>query len=104
MTNRVIDFKQIRKDLIELYEEFIENPEDKKLLKEIGEYDFTFGGLSGYNDYLKNPIVPEDVVSGLNWLGMIVQYGAWKDDHDLSKGNLLRKAKEILGRMNKADK
>ncbi len=104
MTNRVIDFKQIRKDLIELYEEFIENPEDKKLLKEIGEYDFTFGGLSGYNDYLKNPIVPEDVKLALNGLSGIRQYGMWKEGHGLSNTNLMKRAREDLDRLKALDK
>jgi hypothetical protein len=97
-----INFQEIRKELLELYKEFLENPEDKALNKEITLYELKYGGLSSYNDYLKSQPIPKDIEEALNGLSTMYQYGLFEDDHKaFSNDKIISNAKEILEKLSK---
>ncbi|MDO8467850.1 MAG: hypothetical protein Q7S56_02800 [Nanoarchaeota archaeon] len=103
-----INFKNMRKELIQLYEEFLKNPSDESIRRKVIKYELDFGGLSLYNDYLKSQPVPKDIENALSGLSTIYQYGWWKDTnkadaHEVfSNENLITLAKRILEDLKKS--
>jgi len=92
-----IDFQKMKKELIKLYEEFLENPEDETTNKKIIAYELQYGGLQKYNDYLKSRPVPKYIETALSGLSTIYQYGLWEDSNEyFSNEKIVSKAKEIL--------
>ncbi|MDP3026813.1 MAG: hypothetical protein Q8N63_03830 [Nanoarchaeota archaeon] len=98
-----IDFQKMRKDLIRIYEKFLENPEDKSIKKVAIDYDRNFGGLASYNDYLKSQPVSKNIEMALNWLSAIYQFGVWEKEHTLSDENIISKAKIVLENLKKSE-
>ncbi len=100
-----VDFQKMRKELIILYERFINNPESEEVKDDLMAYEHTFGGLTAYNDYLKSRPVPKDVVSGLGGLSIIFEYG-WFESRDkiYTKEKIFSEAKRILEDLKKEDK
>jgi len=94
--SEAVDFNNMRKELIWLYEEFLRNPADKSIQKRAIDYDRNFGGLSSYNSYLKSQPVPPDIEIALNGLSAIYQFGTWGKEHDLSNDKIIYKARKIL--------
>ena len=99
-----VDFEEMRKELIRLYEEFLENPEDEVISKKIIAYELIYGGLSSYNDILKSRPVPIDVERALNGLSTIYQYGLWDDSHKaFSNDRIISAAKSVLEDLKKSE-
>lgn len=95
-----INFRKMRKELIELYKEFLKNPRDETLNKKIIAYELQFGGLQVYNDYLKSQPVPKDIEMALSGLSTVYQYGLWEDfNEDFSNEKIISKAKKILAEL-----
>ncbi len=91
-----IDFNKIRKDLIEIYKNFLENPDNEEIIKKAFNYEKEYGGLSTYNEYLKSQPVPEEIEKALNWLSALYQFGIHEKNHYLSEDKILKEAKKIL--------
>ena len=91
-----INFKELKNELIFIYEEFLKNPENKDIQKEAKCYETQFGGLSTYNDYLKSEPIPKNIEKALNWLSALYQYGLWGEKHELSDEKIIYESKEIL--------
>jgi len=102
--SETIDFKKMKEELIELYENFLKTPEDKFIQEKAIKYDKCFGGLQAYNDYLKSQPVPQEIEMALRGLSAIYQYGLWEDTHDLSNGKIICKSKKILKELKKRRK
>ena len=86
----IIDFQVMKKELIELYESFLKNPENELIRKKIIAYDSAFLGLSGALH------TPKMIEYALNRLPLLCQYGLWKDGHAFSNQNIISEAREIL--------
>ncbi len=67
--------EKIREELLELYEEFLDNPQDERIKGKLISYDRDYGGASHYNSILKKKAISDDVVKGLNALSLAYQYG-----------------------------
>ena len=76
------NFQKIKKELIKLYEEFLENPLDQDVIDRIIHYSKVFGGLGSYNDYFKSLFVPKNIESALNGLSALYQYGLYENTHE----------------------
>ena len=101
--SETVDFKKMKKELIELYENFLKTPEDKSIQKKAIKYDRDFGGLQVYNDYLKSQPVPKEIETALGGLSTIYQYGLWEDNHEaFSDEKIVKEAKKILEELKKA--
>ena len=100
-----IDFQKMRKELISLYEKFLKNPESDDVKEDLMSYEYEFGGLTAYNDYLKSQPVPKDIVKGLGGLSIIFEYG-WFEDRDkiYTKEKIFSEAKRLLEELKKQDK
>ena len=97
-----INFPKMRKELILLYENFLEKPEDQATNKKIMAYELLYGGLSSYNEILSSQPVPKDIGGALEGLSTIYQYGMWEDTHEaFSNEKIVRHAKKILGELKK---
>jgi hypothetical protein len=81
------DKNKLREDLLELYIAFLDNPEDKSVHLKAINYDRTYGSLEGYTS------VEDSIKKAISFLSFMAQYGHHKEDSDLSKENLLKKAK-----------
>ncbi len=100
-----IDFQKMRKELIVLYNKFLEGPENDKTYREIVDYHLEFAGLTAYNERLKSRPVPKDVENALHGLSTIYQYGMWEDSHiAFSNEKIIQSAKKILQDLKKEDK
>ena len=67
--------KQMRSELICLYEEFLKNPESEEVQSKLINFDRDFGGLAGYNDYLKSRPIPKDIELALGAIADLGLYG-----------------------------
>lgn len=95
--SEAVDFQKMRRELIELYEEFLANPGNETTEKKAIKLDRNFGGLSYYNEILSSQPVPKDVEGALNGLSTIYQYGSWEESHEaFSNDKILLEAKKIL--------
>ena len=92
--------KKIRRELIQLYKEFIENPESGDVKQNLIKFDRDFGGLAAYNDYLKSQPIPKDISKAIGHVSTIFQYGfgTYEDDW------ILKIAKETLDSLEEAAK
>jgi len=88
--------EEMREELIQLYENFLKNPEDNFVIKKIISYERKYGGLPIYNDYLKSQPIPQDIEIALNWLSSMNQFNKYKDNHPLANDKILERAKKIL--------
>jgi hypothetical protein len=88
--------KEMREELIQLYEDFLKHPEDKFVIQRIISYEKKYGGLSTYNDYLKSKPIPQDIETALNWLSSMSQFNKYEDNHPLANDKILERAKKIL--------
>lgn len=101
--SEAVDFQKMRRELIELYEEFLANPGDKTTEKKAIKWDRNFGGLSYYNEVLASQPVPKDIERALDGLSAIYQYGLWEDSHEAySNDKILLEAKKILEELRKS--
>ena len=104
-----INFKRMRKELVEIYKRFLKNPVDESTRDDAIKYSREFAGLSVYKDYLKSQPVPKDIEKALGGLTTIYQYGWWKDTnksdaHEIfSNENIITLAKEILEELKKSE-
>ena len=95
--SEAVNFQRMRRELIEIYKKFLENPKDEILNKKIIAYELKYGGLSVYNDYLKSQPVPKDIETALGGLSTIYQYGLWEMNTKLFQmKRLLKKPKKFL--------
>jgi len=84
--------EKIREELVELYEEFLENPEDEKTKGKLISYDWDYGGASYYDSILKKKSISDDVIKGLNVLSLTYQYGfGFQKDEDI-----VNKVRDVL--------
>ena len=88
----VFEKKKIRKELVLLYESFLSEPGNGITEGELIRFDRDYGGLSSYNDCLKDCPIPNDIVNALGYLSAIYQYG-WGLHNDKE---LIVEAKIIL--------
>lgn len=95
--SEAVNFQKMRKELIHLYKEFLENPESETANKKVIAYELKFGGLFRYNDVLSSQPVPKDIEKALGGLSTIYQYGLWGDSHEAySNEKIISVAKAIL--------
>lgn len=87
--------KKMRKDLIKLYREFIEQPESENVKSNLIKFDRDFGGLVSYNDYLKSQPVPKYIQDALGAVADLGLYG----EGFRSKEECLSFAKETLSKL-----
>ena len=100
-----INFQKMRKELISLYERFLESSDSEDVKSDFMIYERDFGGLQVYNDYLKSQPVPKDIESGLAGLSTVFQYGWFKDGGGMfSNEEIVVIAKKILEDLKKEDK
>ena len=100
-----IDFQKMRKELISLYEKFLESPDNHLTYNEVVDYHIKFGGLVKYNEYLKSQPVPKDIVTGLYGLSTIYMYKFYeKDEGIFSNEEIIVTAKRILQDLKKEDR
>lgn len=92
-----IDFQKMRKELISLYEKFVNDLDNPKIKEEFMIYGSEFGGLTAYNDYLKSPPVPKDIQFALCGIDMVLEYG-WFESRDkiYTKEKIFNEVKKIL--------
>jgi len=91
--------EKMRRDLLFLYERFIENPENEEVRSNLIKFDMDFGGLCAYNDYLKSQPIPEYIQ---NALGGLIDLGLYGEGFK-NKEECLYFAKEILKELSKTD-
>jgi len=93
--------KVMRKDLIKLYKDFIEKPEDETVRGNLMQCHLDWGGLVVYNDYLKSQPIPLYIVKALGSLIDMVVYG--QGFRFESKEECISFAKEILRKLEEKD-
>lgn len=92
-----INFPKMKKNLITLYEAFLKNPNNEKIREIIKEYDKAYGSLPHYNDNSVKKIVPDKILSAINGLSALYQYGMWEENHEVfSDTKILKTAQKIL--------
>lgn len=102
MNEETLNWKKIKKELLEVYEGFLKNPKDKSVHKKAIFYDKNYGGLTSYNDILVKKVVPEDIEKAINGLSTIYQYGMWEEGHEaFSNDKIMNSAKKILENLKK---
>jgi hypothetical protein len=94
-----INFTKMRKELIKIYETFLKNPADERVRDLVIVYDRKYGGLSTYNEILKERPVPEEISRALENLSGIYQYGLGTLDDE----ELISTSKEILKNLKNKD-
>jgi len=96
-----VDHKRMKRDLISIYQRFLQNPESREVQEEIIDYERKWGGLSSYNDILKKLPLSEPIRKALEGLSLLYQYGMHPSTHDLSDTNIKRRAEKILEELKK---
>ena len=71
-----ININKMRKELLEIYEEFLKNPRSTSLQNKAIAYDKEYAGLPSYNDVLSERAIPEDISEAIGFLFKIFQYGS----------------------------
>ncbi|MFB6226213.1 MAG: hypothetical protein ABEJ02_02580 [Candidatus Paceibacteria bacterium] len=69
------DEVDMRERLKELYQKFLEKPEDENIKSDLVEFDRQYGGLASYNDYLASKPIPEYISKAIGHISTIYQYG-----------------------------
>ncbi len=90
-----VNEKKMIKELIKLYEDFLDNPKDDQVISRLIAYDRIYGGLA--TDHYQKYISPV-LFNAIGALSSIFQYGIWNDeDHEaFSNEKLISVAKETL--------
>ena len=90
-----VNEKKMRKDLAEIYEDFLRNPNDSSVHSRAIAYDRKYGGLSAYSNILVKKPISQDIEKALNGLFKLYQYGNGTfDDNETVK--LAKKTLEDL--------
>jgi len=72
---QTFDEQKMKKELLELYQLFLENPDDENMKDKLIKYDRHYGGLATYNDYFKSHPISEEIKEALGGLVDISLYG-----------------------------
>ena len=91
------DNQKLREELINLYEEFIKNPENPEIMKKLEKAEGKYSGLIVYKDIVEDLPYTEEVIRAISELPFSIQYGLGT----FSKGDLILKAKEVLKELKK---
>jgi len=87
-----------RKQLIDLYTKFLDNPESEMVKSELIEFDKNFGGIIALNDYLKAKPIPVYISEAIGHISILFQYG---DNEFYSNPEIIDMAKRILQNLKK---
>ncbi|MCK4647513.1 hypothetical protein KAT24_01120 [Candidatus Pacearchaeota archaeon] len=97
-----INEEKLRKELLKIYESFINNPEDKKVLSLAQEYHLRYSGLQTCNEHLVKSVISENTEKAINELSTIYQYGMHDENHPaFSNKKIIESAKKILEELKK---
>jgi hypothetical protein len=88
-----IDFQKIKRELIAIYQKFLNDGEKEEAIDEAIKYDRIYGGLVSehYINY-----IPDYIVKAIERLSDIYQYGMRPRDKGYSNDELVSLAKKIL--------
>ena len=95
-----VDEKKMRKELIRIYQKFLNESSREEAINESIAYDRRYGGLASehYEKY-----VSADILDAIGGLSTIYQYGLYDDSHEaFSNEKILSAAKKILEELQKS--
>jgi hypothetical protein len=87
------DIQIAKKEILELFESFINNSSNKALQKKAMELEKRFASLTTINDYSNKKIVPESLILAISLLQKIYQFGdkVFEDEKTLVEIEKLKK-------------
>jgi hypothetical protein len=99
-----VDFKKLRKELIELFKLFLEDPDNKDIKSKAREYDREFSGLTYYKEEFSfGEKIPDDISKAVSELFNISVYGDGdKTVKHFSDEEILDRTKKILEELRKS--
>ena len=87
---------KLKKKLLSVYEPFVNNPQDKKILNLARHFHLKYEGLLTLDEHLVKPVVSENILKAINGLSAIYKYGMWGKHEAFSNEGILKKARKIL--------
>ncbi len=87
--------KNLRSELLEIYEGFLKDPKDSSIHSRAVSYDREHGNLPEYNEILAKEPVPQEIDEAIRTLFKIYQYG----DGIFDDSETIDSAKKIVKRL-----